>query len=117
MAESSVEASVRPMLTWPARPCPSCRTVRSPPYCGTSSPFAGFDYTRDPEIRRLVEAGGATIDPDRRRKAYTAAIRLITEKASWVPIFTHTVTSGYSKELNFRPYPDELPRFFLASWK
>jgi len=27
------------------------------------------------------------------------------------------VTYGYAKQLNFKPYPDELPRFFLASWK
>jgi peptide/nickel transport system substrate-binding protein len=79
--------------------------------------FAGRDYTRDPEIRKLVEAGSATVDADQRRKAYSAAIRLITEKASWVPLFTQTVTYGFSKQLNFRPYPDELPRFFLASWK
>jgi peptide/nickel transport system substrate-binding protein len=79
--------------------------------------FTGNDYTRDPEIRKLVEAGSATVDPDQRRKAYSAAIKLITEKASWMPIFTHTVTYGYSKQLNFKPYPDELPRFFLSSWK
>jgi peptide/nickel transport system substrate-binding protein len=79
--------------------------------------FTGNDYTRDPEIRKLVEAGSATVDPDQRRKAYSAAIKLITEKASWVPIFTHSVTYGFSKQLSFKPYPDELPRFFLASWK
>ena len=44
--------------------------------------FTGNDYTRDPEIKKLVEAGGATVDPDQRRKAYSAAIKLITEKAS-----------------------------------
>jgi peptide/nickel transport system substrate-binding protein len=27
------------------------------------------------------------------------------------------VTYGYAKQLNFKPYADELPRFFLASWK
>ncbi len=79
--------------------------------------FTGNDYTRDPEIRKLVEAGGATVDPDRRRKTYSSAIKLITEKASWLPLFTQTVTYGYSRQLNFKPYPDELPRFFLASWK
>ena len=42
----------------------------------------GNDYTRDPEMKKLVEAGGATVDPDQRRKAYSAAIKLITEKAS-----------------------------------
>ena len=79
--------------------------------------FTGNDYTRDPEIKKLVEAGSATVDPDQRRKAYTAAIKSITEKASWIPVFTHTVTYGFSKQLSFKPYPDELPRFFLASWK
>jgi peptide/nickel transport system substrate-binding protein len=77
----------------------------------------GNDYTRDPELKKLVEAGSATVDPDQRRKAYTAAIKLITERAYWMPMFTYTVTYGYSKQLNFKPYPDELPRFFLSSWK
>jgi peptide/nickel transport system substrate-binding protein len=79
--------------------------------------FTGNDYARDPEIKTLVDAGGATVDPDQRRKAYSAAIKLITERAYWIPVFTHTVTYGYSKQLNFKPYPDELPRFFLSSWK
>ena len=79
--------------------------------------FTNNDYTRDPEIKKLVEDGGAAVDPDQRRKAYSAAIKLITEKASWVPMFTQTVTYGYSKQLNFTAYPDELPRFFLCSWK
>ena len=79
--------------------------------------FTGNDYARDPELKKLVEAGSATVDPDQRRKAYSAAIKLITEKAYWMPMFTHSVTYGFSKQLNFKPYPDELPRFFLASWK
>jgi len=58
----------------------------------------------------------ATVNPDQRRAIYSAVIRLITEKASWLPVFTHTVTYGFSKQLNFKPYPDELPRFFLSSW-
>ena len=79
--------------------------------------FGGNDYTRDPEIRDLVQAGGATVDPDQRRKAYSQAIKLITERADWLPMFTYSVTYGFSKQLNFKPYPDELPRFFLSSWK
>jgi peptide/nickel transport system substrate-binding protein len=79
--------------------------------------FTGNDYTRDPELKKLVDAGGATVDPDQRRKAYSAAIKQITEHADWMPMFTYTVTYGYSRQLNFKPYPDELPRFFLSSWK
>ena len=79
--------------------------------------FTPGDYVRDPELKKLVDAGGATVDPDQRRKAYSAAIKLITENAYWMPMFTHTVTYGFSKQLNFKSYPDELPRFFLSSWK
>lgn len=32
-------------------------------------------------------------------------------------MFTHTITYAYSTHLNFQAYPDELPRFFLCSWK
>lgn len=77
----------------------------------------GNDYARDPEVRALVEAGGTTTDPDQRRKNYSAAIKLITERALWMPLFTHSITYGVSKTLNFKPYPDELPRFYLASWR
>ncbi len=79
--------------------------------------FTPNDYARDPDLQKLVEAGGATVDPDQRRKAYSAAIRLITDKAYFMPLYTYSVTYGYSKQLNFKPYPDELPRFFLSSWK
>lgn len=77
----------------------------------------GNDYARDDEIKALVQAGGATTDPDQRRKNYTAAIKLITDRALWLPLFTQTITYGYAKTLNFKPYPDELPRFYMASWK
>jgi peptide/nickel transport system substrate-binding protein len=75
------------------------------------------DYTRDPEVRKLVEQGGATTDPDQRLRYYSQAIKIITENAYFLPLHTYVVNYGISKTLNFKPYPDELPRFFLASWK
>jgi peptide/nickel transport system substrate-binding protein len=32
-------------------------------------------------------------------------------------MFTSTVTYAFRKELNFKPWPDELPRYYLSSWK
>ena len=75
------------------------------------------DYTRDPDVEALVKQGGSTTDPDQRRKAYSAAIKMITERAYWIPLYTYTVTYGVSRQLSFKPYPDELPRFFLSTWK
>ena len=75
------------------------------------------DYARDPELIKLVEAGGATSDPDARKKAYSAAIKRATENAYWLPLFTYVNTYAFSKQLEFKTFADELPRFYLAKWK
>jgi peptide/nickel transport system substrate-binding protein len=79
--------------------------------------FGGDDYARDPVLKELVLKGGATNDPDERRRNYGAAIKRITENAYWLPLHTYVTTYGVSRQLNFKPYPDELPRFYLSSWK
>ncbi len=75
------------------------------------------DYIRNPELQKLVDAGGSSINPDERRKNYSAAIKMITENVMFLPLFNSVVTYGVSKQLNFKPYPDELPRFYMATWK
>ena len=77
----------------------------------------GSDYTRDPEIENLVQQAGTSTDPDQRRHYYTEAIRKITENADFLPLHTYVTNYAYSKALNFKAFSDELPRFFLASWK
>ena len=61
--------------------------------------------------------GGSTVDENVRRAAYSAAIRRSTEQAYWLPLHTYVTTYGYTKQLNFQTWRDELPRFFMASWK
>ncbi|HEY6434829.1 MAG TPA: ABC transporter substrate-binding protein [Acetobacteraceae bacterium] len=75
------------------------------------------DYARDPAVEKAVAAGGLATDPAEREKAYTAAIQRITEQAYWLPLFTFVTYYAFSSDLNFQPFPDELPRFYLASWK
>ena len=84
------------------------------PYFFTGTPD---DYTRDPQVESLVKQGGSVTDPDQRRKAYSDAIRLLTSHADWMPLFTYVKTYGFSRQLNFKPWTDELPRFYLSSWK
>jgi peptide/nickel transport system substrate-binding protein len=74
------------------------------------------DYARDPELERLVDRGGATIDPDKRRIAYSAFIRRETAAADWLPLFTSVTNYATTRQLAFKPSPDEIPRFFLCSW-
>ncbi len=77
----------------------------------------GSDDARDPEVKRLVDEGSKTVDPDRRRAAYSAAIRRITEQAYILPLFTFVTTYAASRGLSFKTFRDELPRFYLSSWK
>ncbi len=77
----------------------------------------GQDYTRDPEVMRLVQAGSATTDADQRRGAYSALIKRISEQAYYMPLFTYVKTYAINRTLNFKPFRDELPRFYLSSWK
>jgi peptide/nickel transport system substrate-binding protein len=75
------------------------------------------DYARNPEVTKLLLQGGSSINPEARKEAYSAAIKKITEQAYWAPLHTYVTTYGHSKQLDFTPYPDELPRFYLAKWK
>lgn len=75
------------------------------------------NYSRDPELEKLVADGGNTSDPAARKKAYSAAIKIATEKAYWLPINTYVNTYAFSKQLDFPTFPDELPRFYFAKWK
>ena len=77
----------------------------------------GQDYARDPELEKLVAAGGATTDPDQRRASYSAAIQRITDQAYFLPLFTGVTTYAVSRDLRFKPFADELPRFYLTSWR
>jgi peptide/nickel transport system substrate-binding protein len=75
------------------------------------------DYARDPDVIKWLTEGGSSNDAEVRKKAYSAAVQRITERAYWAPLHTYVTTYGHSKAVDFTPYPDELPRFFLAKWK
>jgi peptide/nickel transport system substrate-binding protein len=74
------------------------------------------DYARDEQVIDLIETGGSTIDPEGRLKAYGEMIRIVTEKAYIVPLFTYALNYAYNSQLEFTPVPDETPRFFQARW-
>jgi peptide/nickel transport system substrate-binding protein len=76
-----------------------------------------LDYARDPALQALLARAGSSGDADLRRSLYAQAIRIVTGQALWLSTHTYTATYGMNRRLNFRPYPDELPRFYLASWK
>ena len=83
---------------------------------GQATGFSTNDLAHDAEVQRLVIAGGATTDKAERMKDYAAAIKRITEQVYLIPLFTSVGTYAYRRELSFKPWPDELPRYYLSSW-
>lgn len=76
-----------------------------------------LDYARLPALQALLAQAGHSADADIRRSLYAQAIHLVTAEALWLPLHTYATTYGLTRTLNFRPFADELPRFYLASWK
>jgi peptide/nickel transport system substrate-binding protein len=75
------------------------------------------DYAHDADVQGLLKQAAASADPEQRRKAYSEAIHLATERADIVPMFSDVKNVAFSKQLNFEGFPDDLPRFYLSSWK
>ena len=79
--------------------------------------FTEVDFARDPQVRDWLAEGDSTIDPEKRKAVYKKALQRIAEQAYVLPLFTWVANYVYSKDLDFKPYPDAVPRFFLAKWK
>lgn len=78
---------------------------------------ASDDMSQDAEVKALLIAGGSSNDPDVRKTNYSKAIKRISEQAYMLPIGTFTTTYGISRQLNFQTWADEMPRFYLSTWK
>lgn len=75
------------------------------------------DYAHDAKVQDLLKQAGASVDPELRRKAYSEAISLATERVDFIPLFSAVRYVAFSKQLDFQGFPDDLPRFYLSSWK
>jgi peptide/nickel transport system substrate-binding protein len=73
------------------------------------------DYARDDKVLAYMDQGN-TMDQDARLEAYAEALRIISEEAYTVPLFTYQLTYAYHDKLHFTPVPDEVPRFYNARW-
>jgi peptide/nickel transport system substrate-binding protein len=76
-----------------------------------------FDAARRPALQEALAKAGRSGDPDRRRLLYAKAIQMLTEQALFLPLHTTATTYAFTRALDFRPAPDELPRFYTARWR
>ncbi|MCA1323023.1 ABC transporter substrate-binding protein [Herbaspirillum sp. alder98] len=89
-----------------------------------TSAFAGVffkgsadDITKDPQLQQLVQAGDTSTDPAVRKTSYSKALEMISKQAYMAPMFSYSTYYAFNAQLKFQGYPDELPRFYEASWK
>jgi peptide/nickel transport system substrate-binding protein len=75
------------------------------------------DLAQDPELTAALKQGGSVVDPEIRKAAYAKAIHIISDRAYMLPVSTFVRVYGTSRNLDFKPYPDEMPRFFWSKWK
>jgi peptide/nickel transport system substrate-binding protein len=59
----------------------------------------------------------STVDKAERKARYAQALQRISAQAMWAPMFSYSTHYAFTSDLRFEAQPDELPRFFQASWK
>jgi peptide/nickel transport system substrate-binding protein len=74
------------------------------------------DVARDTHIQSLLREGDNSLEPEKRKAAYKKALMFIAENAYSIPLWSLPVNYVLAKDLNFIPYPDEIPRFWEVSW-
>jgi peptide/nickel transport system substrate-binding protein len=75
------------------------------------------DYARDPEVIKQLEIGDTSVDAKVRKDAYKAALTRIADQAYIFPLWSYNTNYAFTKDVDFTPTPDEIPRFFTATWK
>ncbi len=75
------------------------------------------DTAKDPQVIALLQTADATVDKAERKAKYAQALQRISAQAMWAPMFSYSTHYAFTSDLQFEAQPDELPRFFQASWK
>jgi peptide/nickel transport system substrate-binding protein len=79
--------------------------------------FEYNDFARDQQVTDWLDSGDNSIDNAYRKEVYNKALQRIAEQAYWLPLFTWVANYAFDKNLDFTPYPDAVPRFFLSKWQ
>jgi peptide/nickel transport system substrate-binding protein len=75
------------------------------------------DFARDDELKKWIETGDTSVDPEVRKANYKKALQRIADEVYWVPMFSYVANYAFTSDLDFTPDTDEVPRFYSARWK
>ncbi len=74
------------------------------------------DIARDPEAEALLKTADTSADEALRKTDYAKAIHRVSDQAFVLPLNSFNINYAAIKELNFKGYRDEIPRFYLYRW-
>ncbi len=99
-------------MTWGSNSIPDISAITSHFFSGGRD-----DPAKDKEVIAALAEGDGSTDPEVRKAAYQKALAKISGELYWLPMFTYAKYYAYSKDLDFTPTSDEIPRFYAAKWK
>lgn len=99
-------------MTWGSNSIPDVSAITSHFFSGGRD-----DPAKDPVVIAALKKGDTSTDPAVRKAAYKEALARISGELYWLPMFTYAKYYAFSKQLDFKTTPDEIPRFYAAKWK
>lgn len=99
-------------MTWGSNSIPDISAITSHFFSGGRD-----DPAKDPKVIEALRIGDTSTDPEVRKASYKKALEIISSELYWLPMFTYAKYYAFSKDLDFKPTSDELPRFYTAKWK
>lgn len=99
-------------MTWGSGSVPDADAITSVFFDGGKD-----DITMDAEVQKWLAEASSTMDVDARKAAYAKALKKIADQVYWLPLFTWPTSYAMTKDLEWTPTEDEIPRFFTAGWK
>ena len=99
-------------MTWGSNSIPDVSAITSHFFSGGRD-----DPAKDPKVVEALKVADTSVDPEVRKAKYKEALSIISGELYWLPMFTYAKYYAYTEDLNFTPTPDEIPRFYTASWK
>ena len=77
----------------------------------------GDDLAKDKDVIPFLQSANASMARDKRKEDYAKALKIIADKAYWVPLWTYNVITAHSKDLDVTENADEFVEFYRANWK
>lgn len=99
-------------MTWGSNSIPDVSAITSHFFSGGRD-----DPAKDPEVIAALAKADTSTDLAVRKAEYKKALTKISGELYWLPMFTYAKYYAFSKDLDFKTTPDEIPRFYTAKWK